>query len=100
MLAEFSIYPLKTEHLSKDVAKVIETLEGTGLSYHLGPMSTAIEGNWEEVMAAIRRCHEAVTQNHGRVITTIVIDDRKNEPHHLSEMISRVEQQLGHQARH
>jgi uncharacterized protein (TIGR00106 family) len=100
MLAEFSIYPLQTEHMSKDVAKVIETLEGAGLKYQLGPMSTAVEGNWEEVLGAIRACHQAVAREHGRVITTIVIDDRKNQPHHLGEMISSVEQQLGHAARH
>jgi len=54
MLAEFSIYPLQAEHMSKDVAKVVETLESAGLHYHLGPMSTAVEGNWEQVMEAIR----------------------------------------------
>lgn len=100
MLAEFSINPLQTEHMSKDVAKVIETLESAGLTYHLGPMSTAVEGNWEDVMAAIQRCHQAVAQNHPRVITTIVIDDRKTQPHHLAEMISTVEQRLGHKVRH
>jgi uncharacterized protein (TIGR00106 family) len=100
MLAEFSIYPLQTEHMSKDVARVIETLEGTGLAYHLGPMSTAVEGSWEDVLAAIRRCHQAVAQRHDRVITTIVIDDRKDKPHHLAEMVPRVEEQLGRRAKH
>lgn len=100
MLVQFSIYPLQEEHLSKDVARVIETLEGTGLDYRLGPMSTAIEGSWDQVLAAIRRCHEAVAQGHERVVTTITIDDRKSQPHHLAEMISSVEQQLGRQAKH
>jgi uncharacterized protein (TIGR00106 family) len=100
MLVEFSIYPMQTEHMSKDVARVIETLESTGLDYHLGPMSTAVEGSWDQVLAAIQRCHEAVARDHERVITTIVIDDRKKQPHHLPEMISSVEQQLGHRARH
>jgi uncharacterized protein (TIGR00106 family) len=100
MLAEFSIYPMQTEHLSRDVAKVIETLEGMGLNYHLGPMSTAVEGDWEQVLEAVRRCHQVVALSHDRVLTTIVIDDRKNQPHHLAEMISSVERQLGHRARH
>jgi uncharacterized protein (TIGR00106 family) len=100
MLAEFSINPLQTEHMSKDVAKVIETLKSTGLHYHLGPMSTAVEGNWEQVMEAIRRCHQVVALNHDRVVTTIMIDDRKNQPHHLAEMVARVEQQLGRRAEH
>jgi uncharacterized protein (TIGR00106 family) len=100
MLVQFSIYPIQTEHMSKDVARVIETLESTGLEYSLGPMSTAVEGSWDDVLAAIRRCHEAVAKDHGRVITTIVIDDRKGQPHHLAEMISSVEQQLGRRAKH
>jgi uncharacterized protein (TIGR00106 family) len=100
MLVQFSIYPMQADHLSKDIARVIETLEATGLDYRLGPMSTAVEGNWDQVLAAIRRCHEAVAQNHDRVITTIVIDDRKHQPHHLAEMVASVEQQLGRQVKH
>ncbi len=95
MLAEFSINPMSTEHMSRDVARVIETLQGTGLEYRLGPMGTCVEGDLEQVLTAIRRCHQAVAGNHERVITTIVIDDRKNQPHHLSEMVTSVEQQLG-----
>ena len=100
MLAEFSIYPLQTEHMSKDVAKVIETLESTEVHYHLGPMSTAVEGNWEQVMEAIRRCHQVLALSHDRVVTTITIDDRKNQPHHLAEMVASVEKQLGRRAEH
>jgi uncharacterized protein YqgV (UPF0045/DUF77 family) len=51
-------------------------------------------------MEAIRRCHQVVALNHDRVVTTIIIDDRKNQPHHLAEMISSVEGQLGHRAKH
>jgi len=86
--------------MSKDVAKVIETLESTGLDYHLGPMSTAVEGNWEQVLEAIRRCHQAVALNHDRVVTTIMIDDRKNQPHHLAGMVASVEQRLGRRPQH
>jgi uncharacterized protein (TIGR00106 family) len=95
MLAEFSINPMNTEHMSRDVARVIETLQATGLEYRLGPMGTCVEGELEQVLTAIRRCHQAVAGNHERVITTIVIDDRKNQPHHLSDMVTSVEQQLG-----
>lgn len=86
--------------MSKDVAKMIETLERTRIHYHLGPMSTAVAENREQVMEAIRRCHQVTALNHDRVITAIKIDDRKNQPHHLAEMISSVEQQLGRRAKH
>jgi uncharacterized protein (TIGR00106 family) len=95
MLAEFSINPMNTEHMSRDVARVIETLQAMGLEYRLGPMGTCVEGDLEQVLAAIRRCHQAVAGNHERVITTILIDDRKNQPHRLSDMVASVEQQLG-----
>jgi uncharacterized protein (TIGR00106 family) len=94
MLAEFSINPLEAVHMSKDMAKVVEALEQTGLAYRLGPMGTCVEGTWDEIMAAIRRCHEAVGRGHERVITTIIIDDRKHEPHHLAEMVTSVEREL------
>jgi uncharacterized protein (TIGR00106 family) len=94
MLAEFSIYPMNTEHMTKDVARVIETLRGTGLAYRLGPLGTCVEGDLDQVLAAIRHCHQAVASNHERVITTIVIDDRRNQPHHLTDMVTSVEQQL------
>ncbi len=96
MIAEFSVNPMNTEHMSKDVAQVIEVLQSTGLDYRLGPMSTCIEGKFEEVLAAIGRCHEAGAKQHDPAITTIVIDDRKHQPHHLSDMVTSVEQQLGH----
>jgi uncharacterized protein (TIGR00106 family) len=95
-LAEFSINPMNTEHMSKDVARVIETFQATGLEYRLGPMGTCVEADLDQVLAAIRRCHQAVAGNHERVITTIVIDDRKIQPHHLRDMVASVEQQLGH----
>ncbi len=98
MLAEFSINPMNTEHMSRDVARVIETLQATGLAYRLGPMGTCVEGDLDQILAAIRRCHQAVAAGHERVITTVVIDDRKTHPHHLSDMVTSVEQQLSRPA--
>lgn len=100
MLAEFSIYPMDRGHMSKDVAKVVETLDSTGLNYRLGPMGTCVEGEWEQVMSAIRACHGAVSADHARVVTSIVIDEQKDRPHTLDAMVSSVEHQLGHAVRH
>ena len=96
MLAEFSIYPMDTGHQSRDVAKVVEILQATGLEYRMGPMSTAVEGELEQVLVAVRRCYQAVAKNHDRVITTLVLDDRKDQPHRLGEMGSNVERRQRH----
>ena len=100
MLAEFTIYAMDGTHMSRDVAQVIEVLEAAGVEYRLGPLATALEGDWEQVMSAIHHCHAAMREQHPRVITTITIDDRKDEPHHLDEMVSVVEKHLGHAAKH
>jgi uncharacterized protein YqgV (UPF0045/DUF77 family) len=60
VLAEFSIYPLETEHTSKVVAKVIETLKSAGLRCQFRPMGIEVEGTWEQMQEAIRRCHQLV----------------------------------------
>lgn len=99
MLAEFAIYPTDETHMSRDVAKTVEILEEAGLDYRLGPTSTSVEGEWEPVASAIGRCHQAAIQNHARVITTITIDDRKHQAHHLDEMVAAVERHLGHAAK-
>ncbi|MEX0979302.1 MAG: MTH1187 family thiamine-binding protein [Pirellulales bacterium] len=95
MLVEFSIYPLGgTRHLSKDIAHVIQTLGESGLHFELGPLSTAIEGDWDQVLAAIHKCHRKMVEAHDRVITTITIDECKSGQHRLSEMVESVKRQL------
>ena len=95
MIAEFSVCPTGTEHMSKDIARVVEVLKASGLAYRLGPMGTCVEGNMEDILTAIRHCHEAVRSQHDRVITTIMLDDRGPSPHRLSDMVACVEQQVG-----
>jgi len=99
MLAEFGINPVDGNHMSKDIAKVIQILDETGLDYRLGPMGTCVEGGFDEVMAAIGRCHRLLAKDHSRLITTVVIDDCRDHPCHLDEMVSHVEKQLGHVAK-
>jgi len=99
MLAQFTVHPLGETHFSKDVAQMMKILDEAGVEYCLGPMSTGVEGNWKDVMSAIHRCHEAMLEQNPRVVTTITIDDRKEQPHHLDEVVSIVEKQLGHTAR-
>lgn len=97
MLAEFSIYPIGDEHMSEEVARVVEILEQSGLDYRLGPMGTSIEGDLDVVMETVKQCHRAVAdESHARVVTHLVIDDHKQASHSLGEAVARVEQQLGH----
>ncbi len=74
MRAEFSIYPMPVDSSNK--APAVEALPAGGPNARLGPLSTVVEGNWNEVLTTIQRCHQAVAHTHERVITKIVIDDQ------------------------
>ncbi len=97
MLVEFSVVPCgKGEGISEDVAKVIETIEQSGLPYKLNPMGTVVEGEWDEVMGLIKKCHDTVLDGAGRVVTRIAIDDRPGRPaDRITEKIKSVEKHLG-----
>ena len=94
MIAEFSINPTDSVHISRDLARLVEIFEGSGLAYRLGPMGTCVEGSWSEVMDVVHRCHQAMAERHERVLTTVVIDDRKTDPHRLADMVKSVEEHL------
>ena len=37
--------------------RVVGLIKNSGLPYTFGPMGTAIEGEWSEVMELLTRCH-------------------------------------------
>ncbi|HUY92849.1 MAG TPA: MTH1187 family thiamine-binding protein [Pirellulales bacterium] len=96
MLAEFSIIPTSGPHMGEDVASVIEILENAGLDFRVGPMATTVEGDLEQVMATIQRCHALIAAKHPRVMTSIVLDDCHDRRQTLADAVARVEAHLGH----
>jgi len=97
MLAEFSIIPLgKDESVSKFVAKAVEIIHQSGCDYRINPMGTVIEGDWDEIMDLIKKCHDAIRKEAGRVITNITIDDRAVQGSRIEQKIRSVEEEIGH----
>jgi uncharacterized protein (TIGR00106 family) len=90
MLAQFSIWPLDQPHMSKDIAEITQVLEQSGVRYQVGPMSTTVEGSWQDVMTAIQACHETLHAAHQRVLTTITIDDDATRALNMSEALAKV----------
>lgn len=78
MLVHFNIYRLDSSPLVQEVAEVIRALQATSLTFQPGHMGIRVQGEWDEVMAAIRQCHRRLVQKHLCVLTTIVIDDDQN----------------------
>jgi uncharacterized protein (TIGR00106 family) len=96
MLAEFTIIPIGVgESLSRYVADLVKIVEKSGLDYRLTPMSTVVEGEWDEVMSLIALCHKRTRESANRVITSITIDDRAGKKDRLIGKIESVEKVLG-----
>jgi uncharacterized protein (TIGR00106 family) len=96
MLVEFSVIPIgKDSSIGDQVARVLSIVDASGLPYKINPMGTVVEGNWNDVMGLIKKCHSTVILNEERVLTTISIDDRKGKKNRISGKVKSVEKRLG-----
>lgn len=96
MLAEFSVVPIGSgESVSQYVAECMKIVEASGMDYRINPMGTVLEGDYDAVMAVVKKCHHRVMELCPRVITTIKIDDRRNRKNMLEDKIRSVEEKLG-----
>ncbi|MFH1700014.1 MAG: MTH1187 family thiamine-binding protein [Candidatus Zixiibacteriota bacterium] len=92
MIAQFTIFPVGAkESLSKDVAKILDIIDKSGLTYRFASMSTMVEGNWDEVMALIKKCRNSMRRAHNRIYLSITIDDRKGARKRLNGKVESVE---------
>jgi uncharacterized protein (TIGR00106 family) len=96
MLASFAVVPMGTEGGVKDlVAEALAIVDASGLSYKLGAMHTTIEGDAEQVIDVIMRCHRRVLDLAPRVLTSITIDERKGAVGRIEGKVKDVEEVLG-----
>ncbi len=96
MLVEFSIVPIGIgSSIGEKVAEVMRIVDGSGLPYKINPMGTVIEGQWDEVMKIVRKCHMAVMKKGERVLTKITIDDRKGMPNRIDAKVKSIERRIG-----
>src|SRR5512137_416775 len=95
MIAEFRVVPIgQGESLSSYVAECYKIVEQSGLRHELTPMSTILEGDYDEVMAVIARCHGRMRELSNRVVTSIEIDDRGGHENAIEEKVRSVERKL------
>jgi uncharacterized protein (TIGR00106 family) len=96
MLADLTIIPIgRTPHTSETLAAVLKIIKDSGLSYQLTPTSTCIEGNWDEIMAVVRQCHEIARDETPHVVTLLKLESDDREVNKLRTNIESVEEQAG-----
>jgi len=96
MIANFSVVPIgEGNSLSSQVAEVLKIVDESGINYKLHSMGTILEGDWDEILKLIKKCHERTLEDSDRVLTTITIDDRKGKSGRIVGKVQSVERKLG-----
>ena len=81
--------------VSEYVAACQRILQGAGLSHTLHAYGTNLEGEWDDVMAAVKRCHEVIHEMGApRISTTIKVGTRTDRHQTLGDKVGSVEQKL------
>jgi uncharacterized protein (TIGR00106 family) len=95
VLIHFSIFPTdKGTSVSPYVAKSVRIIRESGLPYKLGPMSTAVEGEWDEVMAVVESCYKELKKDCSRIYMTLQMDYREGAVNRIEGKIQSVEAKL------
>ncbi len=77
--------------VSKYIAACQQVLEETGLNFTLHAYGTNIEGEWEDVFGAVKKCHETVhAMGVPRITTTIKIGTRTDRDQTMADKIESV----------
>ena len=81
--------------LSPYVAACEKILTDAGLKTELHANGTNIEGEWDQVFAAIKECHHMVhTMGAPRISTIIKLGTRTDRPQTLEDKVQSVQQKL------
>jgi uncharacterized protein (TIGR00106 family) len=97
LIADISIIPLGVGlSLSSYVAACEKTLSGAGLEPKLHANGTNVEGEWDVVMAALKRCHEVLHEmGVPRIATNVRLGTRVDREPSMGAKIESVREKMG-----
>lgn len=96
VIADLTVVPLGVGiSLSKYVAACEKVLEKAGLETRLHAYGTNIEGDWDEVLAAVKRCHEVIHEMGApRVSSVLKLGTRTDREQRMSDKVRSVEEKM------
>ena len=97
VIADLCVVPMGIGvSVSKEVAACERVLAEAGLKTKLHAYGTNIEGEWDEVFAAIKRCHQVVhALGAPRISSSLRFGTRIDRPQTIADKIRSVEQKRG-----
>jgi len=91
MLAELRITPLASEaEFARQVAAVVDLLRQTRLHYQVHAMGTTLEGELDEILDLVRRCHGVLRKHSERILIELSIDDHAGREGELVRSLERL----------
>ena len=96
VIADVGIVPIGVGvSLSRYVAECERVFKEAGLKTHLHAYGTNLEGDWETVFAAIKRCHTVLHEmGVPRISTVIKVGTRIDRDQTMKDKIESVEEKL------
>jgi len=96
VIADLSVVPLGVGvSVSRYVAACEKVLREAGLKIRLHAYGTNIEGEWDAVFAAIKRCHEVVhAMGAPRVSSSLRFGTRTDREQTMEDKVRSVEEKL------
>jgi uncharacterized protein (TIGR00106 family) len=97
VIADLCVVPIGVGvSVSSYIAACQKVLEDAGLEIRLHAYGTNIEGEWDDVFAAIKRCHEVVHEMGApRIHTNIKCGTRTDRDQTMREKVESVTRKLG-----
>ena len=81
--------------VSKYIVACEKVLKEAGLKTHLHSYGTNVEGDWEEVFTAVKKCHEVVHEMGApRISSTLRVGTRVDRKQTMEDKIKSVEDKL------
>ncbi|MDG4805659.1 MTH1187 family thiamine-binding protein [Micromonospora sp. WMMD1120] len=95
MLIAFSVTPLGGDDSVGDlVAEAVRVVRESGLPNRTDAMFTTIEGEWDEVMAVVKRAVDVVAAHAPRVSVVLKADVRPGVTDALTGKVARIDARL------
>jgi uncharacterized protein (TIGR00106 family) len=93
----FAMFPTdKGISVSKEVSRLIEMIEKSGIKYKLGSMGTTIETEtFAEALEVLQKSYEILEPDTERIYASINFDIKKSQEFRMEKKIESIEQKIG-----
>jgi uncharacterized protein (TIGR00106 family) len=96
VMLDFCVVPIGVGvSVSEYVAECQRVLVAAGLSHQMHAYGTVVEGEWDEVFAALRQCHERVhAMGAKRISTSLRLGTRTDRAQSMADKLASIRDKL------